>query len=138
MLSDLVATSGPSRRRRCVTAEGLFSCDIANRCNRSNAMAGGTKRIERLAPELDRIIEISQPIQELTDGFGGLAGRRARPRTGVVARGRLSRLQRHPHIHNNRRMNYEPGRGASVLLEPTNRANGLTPRSAGAACRLRA
>jgi gluconolactonase len=29
-------------------------------------------------------------------------------------------------IHNNRRMKYEPGKGVSVFLEPTNRANGLT------------
>jgi gluconolactonase len=29
-------------------------------------------------------------------------------------------------IHNNRRMKYEPGKGVSLLLEPTNRANGLT------------
>ena len=29
-------------------------------------------------------------------------------------------------IHNNRRMKYEPGKGASLFLEPTNRANGLT------------
>ena len=37
-------------------------------------MAEGTKRIEQLAPELDRIIEISQSIQELADGFGGPQG----------------------------------------------------------------
>jgi gluconolactonase len=29
-------------------------------------------------------------------------------------------------IHNNRRMKFEPGKGASLFLEPTNRANGLT------------
>jgi gluconolactonase len=29
-------------------------------------------------------------------------------------------------IHNNKRMKYEPGKGVSVFLEPTNRANGLT------------
>ena len=34
-------------------------------------MADAKKWIERLAPELDRIIEVSQPIEELADGFGG-------------------------------------------------------------------
>jgi gluconolactonase len=29
-------------------------------------------------------------------------------------------------IHKNRRMKYEPGKGVSVFLEPTNRANRLT------------
>src|SRR5439155_8092177 len=29
-------------------------------------------------------------------------------------------------IHNNKRMKYEPGKGVSLFLEPTNRANGLT------------
>jgi hypothetical protein len=36
-------------------------------------------------------------------------------------------------IHNNKRMKYEPGKGVSVFLEPTNRANGLT-RDLQAAC----
>jgi gluconolactonase len=84
-------------------------------------MAEGAKRIEQLAPELDRIIEISQPIQELADGFGGPQG----PAEGPVwwhDGGYLVLSD----IHNNRRMKYEPGKGVSVLLEPTNRANGLT------------
>ena len=37
-------------------------------------MAEGAKRIEQLVPELDRIIAISQPIEELADGFGGPQG----------------------------------------------------------------
>src|SRR5580704_4771262 len=84
-------------------------------------MAEGTKRIEQLAPELDRIIEISQSIQELADGFGGPQG----PAEGPVWWQEGGYLV-FSDIHNNRRMKYEPGRGASVLLEPTNRANGLT------------
>jgi gluconolactonase len=84
-------------------------------------MAEGTKRIEQLAPGLDRIIEISQSIQELADGFGGPQG----PAEGPVWWQEGGYLV-FSDIHNNRRMKYEPGRGASVLLEPTNRANGLT------------
>jgi len=84
-------------------------------------MAEGAKRIEQLAPELERIIAVAQPIQELADGFGGPQG----PAEGPVwwhERGYLVFSD----IHNNRRMKYEPGRGVSLLLEPTNRANGLT------------
>jgi hypothetical protein len=46
------------------------------------AMAGGvgsvvsqsSKRIEHIAPELDKIISPSEPIQELAEGFGGTLG----------------------------------------------------------------
>jgi gluconolactonase len=84
-------------------------------------MTQSSKRIEQLTPELDRIIEISQPIQELADGFGGPQG----PAEGPVWWHEGGYLV-FSDIHNNRRMKYEPGTGASVLLEPTNRANGLT------------
>ena len=48
----------------------------------SLAMAGGVrsvwgqaaKRIESLAPELDKIIAPSEPIQTLAEGFGGPLG----------------------------------------------------------------
>ena len=36
--------------------------------------ASGPKRIESLAPELDKIIAASEPIQELAEGFGGPLG----------------------------------------------------------------
>ena len=84
-------------------------------------MAEGAKRIEQLAPELDRIIGTSQPIEELADGFGGPQG----PAEGPLWWHEGGHLV-FSDIHNNRRMKYEPGKGASLLLEPTNRANGLT------------
>jgi len=84
-------------------------------------MTEGAKRIEQLAPELDRIIAVSQPIEELADGFGGPQG----PAEGPLWWREGSYLV-FSDIHNNRRMKYEPGRGVSLLLEPTNRANGLT------------
>ena len=37
-------------------------------------MAQSQKRIEQLAPELERIISLSEPIQDLADGFGGPQG----------------------------------------------------------------
>ena len=33
-----------------------------------------TPRIEQLAPELEKIISTSEPIQHLADGFGGAQG----------------------------------------------------------------
>ncbi|HUC12164.1 MAG TPA: SMP-30/gluconolactonase/LRE family protein [Stellaceae bacterium] len=84
-------------------------------------MAEGTKRIEQLAPEFGRIIEVSQPIQELADGFGGPQG----PAEGPLWWHEAGYLV-FSDIHNNRRMKFEPGKGVSLLLEPTNRANGLT------------
>src|SRR5260370_41878137 len=84
-------------------------------------MAEGTKRIEQFVPELDRIIEISQSIQELADGFGGPQGPAEGPAWGQEG-GYLVFSD----IHNSRRMKYEPGRVASGLLEPTKRANVLT------------
>src|SRR5438552_3068607 len=93
------------------------------------AMAGGirglgaqaTKRIEQLAPELEKIISTSEPIQELADGFGGAQG----PAEGPLWWKEGGYLL-FSDIHNNRRMKYTPGQGVSVFQEPTNRANGLT------------
>ena len=64
---------------------------------------------------------ISQPIQELADGFGGPQG----PAEGPLWWHEGGYLV-FSDIHNNRRMKYEPGKGVSLLQEPTNRANGLT------------
>jgi gluconolactonase len=90
------------------------------------AMTGGAasqtqKRIEQLAPELEKIISASEPIQDLADGFGGALG----PAEGPVW-WKESGYLLFSDIHNNKRMKYEPGKGVSLFLEPTNRANGLT------------
>src|ERR1700757_3248725 len=91
------------------------------------AMSGGrassqsSKHVEQLAPELDKIISTAEPIQDLADGFGGPQG----PAEGPVW-WKEGRYLLFSDIHNNKRMKYEPGKGASLFLEPTNRANGLT------------
>jgi gluconolactonase len=79
------------------------------------------KQIDRLVPELDRIISAPEQIRELADGFGGAHG----PAEGPLwwHEGRYLLFS---DIHNNRRMKYAPGAGVSVIKEPTNRANGLT------------
>jgi gluconolactonase len=77
--------------------------------------------IESLAPELDRVIATSEPIRELASGFGGSIG----PAEGPLwwAEGRYLLFN---DIHTSRRMKYTPGQGATVAMEKTNEANGLT------------
>jgi len=79
------------------------------------------KRIERLDPALDGIIDVSETIHDLADGFGGAHG----PAEGPLW-WKESGYLLFSDIHNNKRMKYEPGKGVSLFLEPTNRANGLT------------
>ena len=83
------------------------------------------KGIERLDPALDAIVDTSETIHDLADGFGGEHG----PAEGPLWWKEGGYLL-FSDIHNNRRMKYEPGAGAStgvsLFLEPTNRANGLT------------
>ncbi|MGE5269041.1 MAG: SMP-30/gluconolactonase/LRE family protein [Thiohalocapsa sp.] len=80
-----------------------------------------TPRIEQLAPEFDRIVSTTEPIQHLADGFGGAQG----PAEGPLWWHEGGYLL-FSDIHNNRRMKYEPNKGVSLFLEGTNRANGLT------------
>src|SRR5712675_1698107 len=87
----------------------------------SDRGAPSSPRIEQLAPELEKIISPSEPIQHLAEGFGGPHG----PAEGPLWWKEGGFLV-FSDIHNNKRMKYEPGKGVSLLLEPTNRANGLT------------
>ena len=80
-----------------------------------------TRRIEALDPALDAIIDKSQSIQELATGYGGELG----PAEGPVWWKEGGYLLFND-IHNSRRLKFTPGKGVTVDLEPTNRANGLT------------
>src|SRR5262249_28782707 len=80
-----------------------------------------TTKIEQLAPELEKIISATEPIRALADGFGGPQG----PAEGPLW-WKEGRYLLFSDIHNNRRMKYVAGQGVSLVLEPTNRANGLT------------
>jgi len=108
-----------SRRRlfAMVGAAGAFAFVGGARI----ASAQSAKRIERLAPELDAIIDSSQTIRELATGFGGDIG----PAEGPVwiAEGHYLLFN---DIQTSRRMKFTPGQGASVAKTPTNEANGLT------------
>ena len=90
------------------------------------------KKIEQYAPELDGIISSAEPIQELASGTGGTLG----PTEGPLWWKEGGYLI-YSDIHNNRRMKYVPGQGASVAQEPVNRSNGLTRTVDSHACRLR-
>jgi gluconolactonase len=80
-----------------------------------------TKQIEQLDPALDAIIDKSQVIQELASGYGGDLG----PAEGPLWWKEGGYLLFND-IHNSRRLKFTPGKGVTVDLEPTNRANGLT------------
>ena len=77
--------------------------------------------IEKVAPELDRIVSTNQAIEVLADGFGGDEG----PAEGPLWWKEGGYLL-FSDIHSSRRMKWSPGEGVSVFSEPTNRANGLT------------
>ena len=94
----------------------------------AGALAGGvqsawtqTRRIEALDPVLDAIIDKSQTIQELASGYGGDLG----PAEGPLWWKEGGYLLFND-IHNSRRLKFTPGKGVTVDLESTNRANGLT------------
>src|SRR5215468_5166147 len=80
-----------------------------------------SKRIEQLAPELEKVISPSEPIHDLADGFGGPLG----PAEGPLWWKEGGYLL-FSDIHNDKRMKYTPGQGVTVFQQPTNRANGLT------------
>ena len=113
----MVAQIRLSRRQLLSAAVAVGGLAVSGRIARGQ----NTPRIEKLAPELDKIISPSEPIQHLADGFGGQLG----PAEGPVW-WKEGRYLLFSDIHNNRRMKYEPGAGVTVFLEPTNRANGLT------------
>ncbi len=78
--------------------------------------------IEQLAPEFANIISANAEIARHTpDDYGGDNG----PAEGPVWWSDGGYLL-FSDIHNNRRIKYVPGQGASVDHEPTNRSNGLT------------
>ena len=77
--------------------------------------------IEQIAPELANIMDISQSILELGNGYGGDNG----PAEGPLW-WKEGEYLLFSDIGNNRRMKLIPGGSISIVQEPTNRANGLT------------
>ena len=114
----MLTRNGISRRHVLTMAGAAGSLALAG--SRSG-LAQTSKRIEKLDPGLDTIIDTSQSIQELASGFGGEIG----PAEGPVWWKEGGYLL-FSDIHNNKRMKYTPGQGVTLFKEPTNRANGLT------------
>src|SRR5262245_45240427 len=112
------ASNGLSRRdmMRLMGAAGLAMARGA-----TNAFAQSAGRIESTAPELANIINTSEPIRLLATGFGGDIG----PAEGAVwiSDGRYLLFNV---IQTARRMKYAPGGAATVAMEKTNEANGMT------------
>ncbi len=77
--------------------------------------------IEQVSPDLGRVIDVDQNVEELTAGYGGDGG----PAEGPLWWSEGGYLL-FSDIHNNRRMKWHPAEGASVFQQPTNHANGLT------------
>src|SRR6266513_5865932 len=115
----MIAQIGISRRRAMEMTIAMGGLAMAG--GAGHAQTPPTPKIEQLAPELEKIIATSEPIQHLADGFGGTLG----PAEGPLW-WKEGKYLLFSDIHNNKRMKYEPGKGVSVFLEPTNRANGLT------------
>jgi gluconolactonase len=108
-------------RRRMLGATGSAAA-LAVVGGAGAGWAQAAKHIDQFAPELEKIISASEPIQELATGLGGELG----PAEGPVWWKEGGYLL-FSDIHASRRMKYTPGQqGVSVFKEPTNRANGLT------------
>src|ERR1700733_3698114 len=89
------------------------------------AMSGGSPgttstRIEQLAPELEKIIAVSEPIRHLADGFGGSHGPAEGPAWGQEGGYLLFR-----DIHHNKSMKYVAGVAVWLSREPRSGAKGL-------------
>ena len=82
--------------------------------------------IEAVSPELEHIVSADAAITELGSGYGGDAG----PAEGPLWWQEGGYLL-FSDIGNNRRMKWAAGEGVSLVMEPTNRANGLTRDPSG-------
>jgi hypothetical protein len=108
-----------SRRHMLAMSAAAGSLALGDSFHAALAQAG--KRIERLDPSLDAIIDTASPIQELASALGGELG----PAEGPVWWKEGGYLL-FSDIGNNRRMKYTPGQGVTVFKESTHHANGLT------------
>src|SRR2546430_3214221 len=111
----MIAQIGISRRRALEMAIAMGGLAMAGGAGR--AQTPPPPKIEQLAPELENIIATSEPIQHLADGFGGTQGPAEGPLWWKEGKYLLFR-----DIHNNKRMEYEPGKGLCGVLGTTNRA----------------
>jgi gluconolactonase len=112
-------SSGLSRREMMKLVGAVGSLAMTRGAASVFAQAPG--KIESMAPELANVIAASEPIRELATGYGGDIG----PAEGPLWMAEDGYLLFND-IQTARRMKYTPGRGASVAMEKTNEANGIT------------
>ena len=116
----MIAPIGMSRRRALEIAIAVGGLAMSGGLGRSQTPP--QPKIEQLAPELEKIISPTEPVQSWAEGFGGTLG----PAEGPLW-WKEGKYLLFSDIHNNKRMKYDPPtKEVSVFLEPTNRANGLT------------
>jgi gluconolactonase len=111
---------GLSRRDMLSVAGAAGGLAVAGRFG--GALAQGGMKIEQMDAALGNIIATSEPIRQLANGYGGDIG----PAEGPlwIAEGKYLLFN---DINTARRMKYTPGQnGATVAMEKTNEANGLT------------
>src|SRR5882672_12957619 len=108
-----------SRRRMMELAATAGSAAMLRHVPAFAAQAAG--RIEKLDAALDSILDTSQPVQRLAEGYGGPGG----PAEGPVWWSEGGYLL-FSDINGNRRIKYTPGQGTAVATVGTNRGNGLT------------
>jgi gluconolactonase len=113
------ASNGLSRRDLMRLAGAVGG--LAMTGNITSVFAQAARKIESMAPELANIIATSEPIRELATGFGGDIG----PAEGPLWMSEGRHLLFND-IQTARRMKYTPGQGASVAMEKTSEANGIT------------
>ena len=113
--------NGLSRRDMLSMAGAAGGLAVAGRFSSALAQGGGM-RIEQMDGALANIIATNEPIRQLANGYGGDIG----PAEGPLwmAEGKYLLFN---DINSARRMKYTPGQqGATVAMEKTNEANGLT------------
>jgi gluconolactonase len=110
--------SGVSRRDLLGIAGAAGGLAVA--AGMRGARAQTSKRIEQFAPELDKIISTSEPVEELATGLGGGAN------TEGPVWWKEGGYLLFSSIGENKRLKYTPGQGISVAQEHTNGGNGLT------------
>lgn len=91
-------------------------------CARPAFAGESAQKIEQLDPALADIIDTSQPIRILSEGYGGPNGQAEGPVWWADDGGYLLFSD----IDKARRIKFAPGAGISVAAENTNRGNGLT------------
>jgi len=112
-------TYGLSRRTILEMGAAAGAIALTSDITRAHAQSAAP-RIEQMAPELDKILSTTEPIQTLATGFGGGGN------TEGPVWWKEGGFLLFSSIGDNQVIKYTPGKGTSVYREKTNGANGHT------------